>query len=206
MISTLFLWGILIGVAVAAPVGPVNIICLQRTLQSGALVGFVSGLGAAFGDSMFGFLAAFGVKAVSDFLLKHEFIYQTVGGLFLLGFAVHIWRAHPHLVMKQYPAGHLVRSMAGTFLLTVTNPLTILGFLAIYASAGLSDAGQSLAHASWLIAGVFAGSAFWWLILTTGARLLRGRLNDRHLLLVNRSSAVVVAIFGALALGRSWLA
>lgn len=206
MIFTLFLWGILIGVAIAAPVGPVNIICLQRTLQSGALVGFVSGLGAAFGDSMFGFFAAFGVKAVSDFLLRNEFIYQTVGGLFLLGFAVHIWRAHPHLVMKQYPTGHLIRSMAGTFLLTVSNPLTLLGFLAIYASAGLSGAGQSLEHASGLVAGVFAGSALWWLVLAASARLLRGRLNDKHLLLVNRTSAVMVAVFGALALGRGWLA
>ena len=201
-----FGWGILIGVAVAAPIGPVNIICLQRTLQSGVLVGFLSGLGAAVGDSVFGFVAAFGVTTVSDFLFSHEQMLQTIGGLFLLGLATHIWQDHPHIeVPRRSATVQVARNFVTTFVLTITNPMTILGFLAIFASAGLGRVGDNLTSASLLVAGVFSGSALWWLTLTSGARLLKGRMNDTHLLIINRTSAVIVAFFGLFALGRNFV-
>jgi threonine/homoserine/homoserine lactone efflux protein len=207
MIGMNFLWGVLIGISVAAPIGPVNLICLQRTLKFGLVVGLISGLGAALGDALFGFIAAFGVTAVADFIMKYQTVLQTVGGFFLIWLAVHIWREHPHLDDKSrngQGVGQVLKSFVTTFLLTITNPMTILGFVAIFASVGLSRVAQNFTAASLLVAGVFSGSVLWWLVVTNGARFLKGRMNDSHLLVINRASALLVALFGVLALARNW--
>jgi threonine/homoserine/homoserine lactone efflux protein len=203
-LSGYFLWGGLIGLAVAAPIGPVNIICLQRTLKSGVVVGLLSGLGAAIGDSLFGFVAAFGVTVVSDFLMAHLRPFQTAGGLLLLFIAVRTWREHPHLEVKGSAATQILKSFISVFFLTITNPVTILGFVAFFASVGLGRVGRDMHQASLLVAGIFAGSALWWVILTNSVRFLKGRLNDNHLLVINRASALLMAGFGLLALGRNW--
>lgn len=199
-----FLWGGLIGLVVAVPVGPVNLLCLQQTLKSGVIVGLLSGLGAAVGDSLFGFVAAFGVTIVADFLMAHLHLFQTLGGFLLLFLAFRTWREHPHLEVKGGAAVQSLKGFISAFLLTITNPVTILGFVAIFAGLGLGRIGENLQEASFLVAGIFAGSGLWWVIMTNGARFLKGRLNDHHLLVINRASAILVGMFGVLAIGRNW--
>lgn len=205
-LSGYFLWGGLIGLAVAVPVGPVNILCLQRTLKSGVIVGLLSGLGAALGDSFFGFVAAFGVTVVADFLMAHLRLFQTIGGILLLFLALRTWRERPHLEVRGSAAVQMLKGFLSAFFLTITNPVTILGFIAIFASVGLNRIGENLDQANSLVAGIFAGSALWWVILTNGARFLKGRLNDHHLLMINRASALLMVAFGLFALGRNWFA
>jgi threonine/homoserine/homoserine lactone efflux protein len=146
-LSGYFLWGGLIGLAVAVPVGPVNILCLQRTLKSGVVVGLLSGFGAALGDSFFGFVAAFGVTAVADFLMAHLPLFQTIGGILLLVLAARTWRERPHLEVRGSAAVQMLKGFLSAFFLTITNPVTILGFIAIFASVGLDRIGENLHQA-----------------------------------------------------------
>ncbi|MEX1148094.1 MAG: LysE family transporter [Sphingomonadales bacterium] len=197
--------GLVIGLLVAAPIGPVNVICIQRTLKDGPGHGFVIGLGAAVGDAVFGLVAALGLVTISALLVAHEAWFQTAGGLVLIVMGLYAWRAHPHLDDVVPSTGDTARGMAGTFVLTVSNPITALGFVALFTSAGVGLSGE-IREAARLVAGVFAGSALWWLIVTRLAALVRDRLHDNHLWWINRGSAILVWIFAAVSLARGVIA
>jgi threonine/homoserine/homoserine lactone efflux protein len=192
--------GVLIGLAAAAPIGPVNILVIQRTLQRGPLSALKLALGAGLGDAAFAVAAAFGLTAIQQAIGAHTPALRLVGGLIILGFAWAIWRSTPHLAgpVKAVPR---TRHMAlATFLLTVTNPATILWFLATFSTIGFKAVGfghpDGIEHAVLLVAGVFAGSMLWWLFVSGFAARWRGRLADHHLVRINHVSAVVLALFG----------
>lgn len=197
--------GMAIGIAVAAPIGPVNLIVIRRALRLGRLVGFLSGMGAATGDAVFAAIAAFGLTAAIDFVLRYELVIQFFGGCFLIGLGLRTFFAHPHLEWEssdtQY--GALARTFASTFALTITNPATMLGFLAIFGGiAGLSGPDEGYGHAAVLVLSVFLGSALWWLGLSQLIGLFRHRMNDRLLEILNRVSGGLIATFGIAVLGR----
>lgn len=193
-------WGVLIGLIVAAPVGPVNIICIRRALSRGAMNGFVVGMGAAAADGLFGAIAAFGLTSVTLILQQTNGWIEIIGGLILLGVSVFLWRTHPHLDNVKDSYRDRFRAALGTFLLTMTNPMTILGFVAIFASLGLGGMGQNYANALLITLGIFLGSTLWWAIISRGAGRLKRRLTDKHLSRINRISAVIVGGFGLYAL------
>lgn len=200
MILGFFLQGLAVGFSIAAPVGPIGLLCIQRSLAKGRTSGLVSGLGAATADAVYGSIAGFGVAYVSNFLASEQAWIRLVGGVFLLYLGARIFLSVP----KDPAAAAWDRSLAGdyasTFALTLSNPLTIISFAAIFAGLGLAGAGGDYAGAVALVSGVFSGSALWWVILSTGVGSLRTRLRSGGMRWVNRISASLMVAFGLVAL------
>jgi threonine/homoserine/homoserine lactone efflux protein len=192
--------GLLIGFAIAAPVGPIGLLCIQRTLQDGRKYGFASGLGAASADTVYGFIAAFGLTFISTFLVEQQRWLSLIGGLFLLFLGVRTFLASPAENVVSAEKGSLANAYFSTFLLTLTNPVTILSFVAIFAGLGLSANSGDYGSATLLVVGVFLGSAAWWLLLSGIVSLFRNRFNARVMVWVNRGAGVIIAGFGAVAL------
>jgi len=201
--TTFFLRGLLIGFSIAAPVGPIGVLCIRRTLSDGRLAGLVSGLGAASADAFYGSLAGFGLTLVSNFLVSQQRWLRLVGGLFLVYLGLKTLLSAPadqsNQVAKAGSRG-LWGAYLSTLLLTLTNPLTILSFAAIFAGLGLVETGGDTLAAGTLVLGVFSGSAAWWLLLSGGVSLLRKRVTPAMLRWVNRIAGLVILGFGVVAL------
>ncbi len=198
---SLFLRGLIIGFSIAAPVGPIGVLCIRRTLANGRLSGLVTGLGAATADGMYGCVAGFGLTFISSILINQQMWLRLFGGLFLCYLGIKTLLSQPAHQEAKVGGTGLLGSYVSTFLLTVTNPLTILSFVAIFAGLGLVNTGGSYASALILVLGVFLGSATWWLLLSGGVGLFRDKLNTQAMLWVNRVSGIVITIFGIIALG-----
>ena len=198
--GNLLLSGILIGFSIAAPVGPIGVLCIRRTLAEGRATGFVSGLGAATADAIYGCIAGFGLTLVTRFLIDQQVWLRLFGGAFLCYLGLKTVLSRPAKQAASAKGSGLAGAYGSTFLLTLTNPMTILSFAAVFAGLGLASAGGSYASAGILVLGVFTGSALWWLLLSGGASLLRGKFDARRLEWVNRISGVIIAGFGVVAL------
>lgn len=195
-----FIRGLLIGLSIAAAVGPISILCIQRTLERGRLYGLVSGLGAATADAFYGSIAAFGLTIISTFLLNQHLWIRLLGGIFLLYLGIKTFLTRPAKRAAVTQAHNFPGAYLSTLLLTLTNPTTILSFIAIFAGIGVGGASKSSLSAVIVVGGVFLGSALWWVILTGGVSLLRKRFTPRWLLWINRCSGIVIALFGIFAL------
>jgi threonine/homoserine/homoserine lactone efflux protein len=200
----MFLRGLLLGFSIAAPVGPIGVLCIRRTLADGRLAGFCSGLGAATADATYGAVAALGLTAVSRALTQQQDGLRLLGGLFLLYLGARTALAAP-AAQAAAVAGR-GRGLAGmyvsTLALTLTNPTTILSFAAVFAGMGFAaEAGGNVSlTGALLVLGVFLGSGVWWFILSGGVSLARRRVTPRVLAWVNRVSGGILCAFGALAL------
>ena len=199
----LFLRGLIIGFSIAAPVGPIGILCIRRTLSEGRVSGFLSGLGAATADALYGCVAGFGLTVISSFLVDQRFWIQLVGGVFLLALGIRTLRSAPAERPAAASGTGLVASYASTLFLTLTNPMTILSFAGIFAALGVAETGGDLLAAAGLVLGVFIGSAGWWLLLSGGVGLMRERLSGGILRWTNRASGAILVIFGAIAVWQS---
>lgn len=191
-----FIRGIVIGFSIAAPVGPIGVLCIQRTLNHGAFYGFVSGLGAATADGCYGLIAAFALTAALSILYGTRTWFSLIGGLYLVYLGIRAFRTIPESKDSSSKSSGLISAYLSTYFLTLTNPMTILSFAAIFAGFGLGDANQSYLSAGLLVVGVFTGSAIWWLLLSNAAGLLRQKFTTRHLQWVNRLSGIVIIGFG----------
>jgi threonine/homoserine/homoserine lactone efflux protein len=196
----IFLRGLLIGFSIAAPVGPIGVLCIRRTLTEGRLAGFLSGMGAASADMLYGAIAAFGLTVVQDLLLGQAVWLRLVGGIFLLYLGVRTFLSKPAERAAQTSRGGLLGAYVSTFFLTVTNPLTILSFLAIFAGLRLGETNGDYLSASFMVLGVFLGSAAWWLALSTGVSFLREKFTLALLVWVNRLAGAIIFVFGLMAL------
>ena len=195
-----YLQGLLIGFSVAAPVGPIGLLCIQRSLAKGRLSGFVSGLGAATADAVYGSMAGFGLTFVSTFLVDEQPWIRLVGGAFLIYLGARILRSEPKNAATAKAKRGLLGDYASTFVLTLANPLTIISFAAIFAGLGLAGTHGDYATAATLVAGVFSGSTLWWIVLSAVVGSLKDRLESRGMKWVNRVSGIVLVSFGVVAL------
>jgi len=196
--SVFFLRGLVIGLSIAAPVGPIGVLCIRRTLTEGRRVGLLTGLGAASADAIYGYVAGFGLVFISSVLVSQQVWLRIIGGSFLcfLGLKTLLSRpAEKAASTRQY--GH-AEAYASTFFLTLTNPMTILSFLAIFAGLGLS--GGSYVSAGLLVLGVFSGSALWWLLLSGLVSALRSGFDTHRLQWVNKISGIIILAFGVFAI------
>jgi threonine/homoserine/homoserine lactone efflux protein len=199
MNAAFLLKGLVIGFSIAAPVGPIGILCIRRSLRDGMRAGFIAGLGAATADAAYGAVAGFGLAAVSGFLVGHRQPIGLIGGAFLCYLGARTWMSKPAADSAPDRGAGPVTAYASTFLLTLANPATILSFAAIFAALGLG-ASVDYGAASTMVLGVFAGSALWWFILSAGVGLVRSRMTPAWMRAVNRVSGAVLLSFGFLAL------
>ncbi len=200
MDTDFFFRGLIIGFSIAAPVGPIGVLCIRRTLAEGRASGLVSGLGAATADAIYGFVAGFGLTFVSNLLIEQQLWLRVVGGGFLCLIGLRTFLSQPPECAASTGRRGLVGSFASTFFLTITNPMTILSFAAIFAGLGVGGVSVSYISAAVLVLGVFVGSALWWSILSGGISILRARFNPQRLKWVNRISGIVVIGFGLIVL------
>jgi threonine/homoserine/homoserine lactone efflux protein len=207
MDATLFFRGLLLGFAIAAPVGPIGLLVIQRTLNDGRLVGLLSGLGAATADAIYGAVAAFGLSLLTAFLVEQQLWLGLAGGLFLCYLGVRTVMAPPAVQAITVESRSLLGAWSTTLALTLTNPMTILAFVAIFAGAGLATASGDTLAALLLVTGVFLGSAAWWLLLSGGVALLRAFVNAQTLRWINWIAGGVIVAFGVLAIlrGIGWV-
>ncbi len=196
--------GIVFGLIAAAPIGPVNLICIRRTLQYGSLNGFVSGLGAALGDGVFACITGFGLTAIAQLISGLSTALQLAGGILLVCFGLYTYIVKPPKPDKDEPKekgkSSLARAMASTFALTMTNPATLLGFTAMF--TGLGGLDPSFFSAAFMVGGVILGSTLWWLTLTMVVGTLHARIDDRVMRIINHGTGLLVALFGVLVLGH----
>ena len=200
MDSTFIVRGFLIGFSVAAVVGPIGVLCIQRTARKGFLYGLVTGLGAATADAMYGGIAGFGLTVMATFLVSQQGWIHIIGGLFLVYLGIKTVFTRPAERAATARADNFLGAYASTLLLTLTNPQTILSFAAIYAGIGVGGGKNGALSATLVVSGVFLGSTLWWCLLSAGISLLRGKLTYRWFLWINRIAGSVIILFGLLAL------
>ena len=200
MDPTLLVRGFVLGFTIAAAVGPISLLCIRRTLAEGRVVGLVSGMGVATADASYGAIAAFGLTAVTDLLMDGRRVLGIVGGVFLLWLAWRTFRAVPSEAASADSGAR--RGLAAAYLstlgLTLTNPMTILSFAALF--VGLSVMGGDAAGAALLTGGVFLGSAAWWVVLVGVVGALRSRVTSCGLRAVNVASGLLIGAFAAVAM------
>jgi len=188
--------GIVVGMVIAVPAGPVGVLCVRRTFFEGALFGIVSGLGAAIADTIFGIIAGLGLTVVRDLLLGNQEWLGAFGGLYLLAIGWRTVRSRANADPQPITGENLAAAFASTFALTITNPITILAFAAIFAKVGFDSDGVSLILVMILVGGVFVGSLVWWLGLSFGIAALRRFAHMQHLAWVNRVSGTILIVSG----------
>ena len=202
MDPTLLARGLVLGFTIAAAVGPISLLCIRRTLAEGRIVGLTSGLGVATADATYGAIAAFGLTAITDVLVDWRRALGLVGGSFLLWLAWRTFRAEPG---EAATTAARRRGLPGAYLstlaLTLTNPMTILSFGALFVGLGIS--GGDAAGAASLTIGVFLGSAAWWVVLVTAVGALRSRLTRIWLRRINIASGLLIGAFAVLALATA---
>ena len=197
---TFFLKGLILGFAIAAPVGPIGVLCIQRTLNKGRLNGFISGLGAATADAFYGAIAGFGLTFLSNLLLGSIFWLRLFGGIFLLYLGIRTIVTKPVDTQKSSDNLELMNAYSSTLFLTLTNPTTVFSFLAVFAGFGLVGTASNYLSASSFVLGVFLGSAFWWLILSTLMDYMKSKFNISLILKINILSGILILSFGLVAL------
>lgn len=202
MFLVLIISGVIMGLIAAVPIGPVNLICIRRSFAFGPVNGFVSGLGAALGDGVFAAITFFGLTWIAQLIHSYDSIIELVGGALLVWFGVHTILSPVAGKVedgdKNEPgASTLARAMVSTFVLTVTNPATLIAFASMFASFhALVGGANSYIDAGFVVAGVVGGSAGWWLCLTSVIGIFHTRITDRTVRIINRGSGVLVAVFG----------
>lgn len=195
-----FLRGLVIGFSIAVPVGPIGILCIQRTLMQGRWIGLLTGLGAATADAVYGSLAGFGLTAISGILVAQVLWFRLIGGAFLCYLGIKTFLAKPADRAAIAQGDNPGQAYLSTVFLTLTNPATILSFVAVFAGLGLVNTGGDFLTAGILVLGVFVGSALWWIMLSSMVSLTRSRFNLQTLQWLNRISGLILLIFGIIAL------
>lgn len=188
----LIFYGIPIGFVVAAPLGAVGVLCIQKTLHQGRLAGFLTGLGAAMADALFAAIAGLGLTMIADFLVREQIAIRLIGSLILLYVGVKILRTPAEHLREKANNRTLLQSISTAFILTSTNPMTFMAFTLIFATLGIIQE-----HFTWwmggiLIGAIFIGSTLWWLMLSTLTQLVRRRLREHWLHNLNRGAAIII--------------
>ena len=196
--------GMIIGFSIAAPVGPIGVLCIRRTLAEGRFSGFLSGIGAATADAIYGMIAGFGLTSISSFLIGQQMWLRLIGGLFLCYLGIKTLKTKPSDETKSSNKQGLIGNYFSTLLLTITNPMTIISFAAVFAGLGIGTIQTNYLSSLILVIGVFVGSGLWWLTLSTIVHVLGKRFNTTGLIWVNKVSGIIILIFGFIALVSIW--
>src|ERR671918_2046368 len=196
----LLLQGMIIGLVVAVPFGPLGLLCINRALLMGRLCGLFSGFGVATADALAAGISALGISLVSGFLTDHQIILRFIGGIFLCYLGLKIYHTEPRQQSPQSNVNGLLGAYVTTFLLTFSNPVTVLSFIAIYAGWGVESLSGHYFAAAVLTLGVFIGSTLWWIAMFLSLTAYRDRFNMQLLSWIHKISGAVIAAFGFIVL------
>jgi len=193
----LILKGIIVGISTSAPLGPLGILCIQRTINKGILSGLISGLGAAVADIIYAGIAGFGISIIADFLKEYQLMIRILGGIILLIVGIMIFRSNPIKQVRQQKAQkrNYISDFISSFIITFTNPITIVVFGAVFASLGLNEV-NTLNPIVLTLIGVFSGALLWWLSLTIFVNIFRNKIRLRNLWWINKITGILVSVFG----------
>ena len=190
--------GLIIGISVSAPLGPIGVICIQKTLNKGVLAGFFSGLGAAFADTIYAAIAGFGLTFISDFMTDQQLYLRSIGGAFLIFVGIKVFYTNTiKQVRKQRSGkGKIIGEFLSVFFLTLSNPITIIFFGAVFAGIGLVGE-DSNTHITFIITtSIFAGALLWWLSLSLIVNFFRHKIRLRSLWWINKIAGVIIVVLG----------
>lgn len=191
--------GIIIGLSVAIPIGPVALLCMRNTIAYGLLAGIISGIAASTAYVIYASIAGFGLTAISDFLIHNKIVISMLGGGFLIYLGIKTWRDTrvPEVgSAKKELEQHAVACFIPAFVLALTNPMTIVSFIAIFASLDMSSCSSSYTSALGLILGVFGGAVAWWIVLCSLVSLFRSRVTPSTMVVINQISGIIIIAFG----------
>jgi threonine/homoserine/homoserine lactone efflux protein len=194
--------GIIVGFSASVPLGPIGVLCIQRTLNRGRLAGFVSGLGAAMSDTIYAIVAGFSLSLVLDVIEAQMFWLQLAGAIILIVMGVKIFLTNPAIQLRRQKNKNtsLIQDFVSTFIITITNPLAIFLFIAAFSVVGGE---KQFDMQLMLVSGVFIGAASWWLTLTSLVGLFRKKINLRRLYWINKiagSTIVILVVVASLTL------
>jgi threonine/homoserine/homoserine lactone efflux protein len=192
----LFIQGIIIGLTLAVPVGPISLVCIHRTVANGRLHGIVSGLGVATADSLYAAVAFLGLTAVSGLIIGHQTLFRLLAGIALILVGIQVFRSVPAAVSEGDGQEPYLQDYLSLFAIAAANPLTIIFFITILPGFGIVAQGTTLIAAVPFVAGVFLGSGLWWLILCGSLGSFRSRLGTGSLRQINRVSGILITGFG----------
>jgi threonine/homoserine/homoserine lactone efflux protein len=186
-----------IGIAVSAPLGPIGVLCIQRTMNKGFISGLVSGFGAAMADVIYAIIAGFGISMIKDFLIEYQMPIRVAGSLFLAYVGYRIFMANPAKEVRRLrnEGQNYYKDFGTSFLVTISNPITIIAFGAIFAGFDMVDKQSGFFSILVLIVLVFAGALSWWLALISVVSLFRKRIRLRNLLWINRVTGILIILF-----------
>jgi threonine/homoserine/homoserine lactone efflux protein len=204
MLSTLFLKGMIVGFLIAVPVGPINVLCVRRTIIHGRLAGIVSGLGSAGADTLFGAIAVLGLAALEGVMFAERFWIALVGAAMLIVLGIRTLLSPPPQPSSAPDPTSLLGDFTSTFVLTLTNPITILSFLGIFGAFGIQSDDMIDQYDGMLLLGLFLGSTVWWLLLTGVIGVFHGHFNETGLRWANRVAGVLILAFAIAVLWEAW--
>jgi len=207
MIPAIFIKGIIIGLLVSAPLGPIGIMCIQRTLNRGYMSGFVSGLGAAAADIIFAVIAGFGLTIIINFIEEKHLYFQILGGIFVLYIGYKIFNTNPvkQLKLQRLNKTRLSQDFASIFLLTISNPMAIFLFVAIMAALKVAGDLLSFFELSILVSGIAGGAILWWFVLASIANRFRKKIRLKSIWWLNKITGSVVFLFGLVVILSVWI-
>lgn len=188
--------GMIVGFSASVPLGPIGVLCIQRTLQRGRLAGFFSGLGAAVSDTIYAVIAGFSLSFIVAFIEEQIFWIQIFGAVILFLLGAHIYRSNPAVQLRRQrrSKSSYLQDFVSTFLLTISNPLALFLFIAFFAGFGVVAPNSGLAGQLVLILGVFLGATTWWLLLTSVVGLFRQAVNLRRLYWINKIAGATIIV------------
>lgn len=202
MILTLLIKGILVGLLASIPLGPIGVICIQRTINKGKLSGFLSGMGAASADTIFAAIAGFSLTFIISFIEERQVIFQAIGGVIVFGLGIKIFYTNPIKQLRRHKRkkNSLLEDYLSVLLVTITNPLAVFLFIALFASLGVVAERTNLLLSLVATSGVFVGAILWWYILTTLVDTFRSKFRLKQLWWINKISGAAIFTIGAVAI------
>jgi len=197
MFLTLIAKGILIGLLVSIPLGPIGVLVIQRTVNKSRMAGLLSGMGAALSDTVYAIIAGFSLTFVIDFIRLHEMLFQSIGALVVLALGIHIFLTNPvkDIRRNRLRGSTHFQDIISSFLVTLSNPLTVFVFLAVFTSSGVAVSLEQPYHSFFVILGIFLGAFIWWFSLSGIVSLFRHKINLRILWWINKAAGAIIVLF-----------
>jgi len=195
--SSLFIQGIIIGLTLAVPVGPISLLCIQRSIADGRLHGIVSGIGVASSDSFYAAVSFLGLTIISGLIMTQQYLFRFTAGIVLIFVGIRIFLSVPAAASPQTGHETYLKDYLSMVAIAIANPLTLLFFMVIVPGFGVIIHGNSLLSAMEFVAGVFFGSVVWWILLCGSVGTMRTRISEQNLRSINRISGILISFFGA---------